>query len=476
MHELLKHSPANKEDYSQIWKQAKLEQRAQLFREWLENLDDTLIIVDDVDSVESTAINRLLPRRAKFLVLSTRNPDFIARNESTPFPLSPMQPLAARGFLGRELDLLDCSYSDHELENLAQLLGNHPLAIAQAVQWVSDHLLLVSRGSPISNLVDILTGSRHTERLGFLNQGSDLPHTSVSIMDTFKEWILRLPELASTDDSLVDFCSLIGFLDVEHSEYDFGHFLEFRNPELEAEHAREALPDYDLFTLDDNGLISKLRMLKNVSMWTVDNSRKFAPRRLHVIWKECIRQSVGAEGRIRFVGQILRICHAMTIKDQFIKPGAGPEDWLPWVDECLDVIEQFAIPLDSLTLQDDAMGYVKTYQSTRRSILTFCGNCKAARRRLLQGQAEAIPAESAEAHRIRSNVQGLHQIFLTLRPQMVEGYFPQQQGARIHAALDDLKLLASASHLEEKSSLERELTSAQESIAVAKEKTSIPPE
>ena len=464
MRELLKHSLANKEDYSQIWREAKLEKRAQLSREWLENLDDTLIIVDDVDSVEATLINQFLPRRARCLVLSTRNPDFIARNESSPYLLSPMQPKAAKEFLSKELRLLECPYSEDELANLAELLGNHLLAIAQAVRWISDHLLLVSRGTPTSNLINILTGSKHAERLGFLNKNSYYPRTSVSIMNKFREWILRLPEPASTDDSLIDFCSLIGFLDVKHSEFDFRHFLEFRSPELKAENEREAFPDYDLFTLDDDGLISKLKTLQNASMWTIDDSQMFAPRRLHIIWKECIRQDVGAEGRLRFVKQILRICHTMTVRDQVVRPGAHTEDWLPWVDGCLDVIEQFAIPLDSLKFPGDAMDYVQIHQSTRRSVLTFCVNCKTARNLILPGRVEDV-----EAQRMRTSARGLRQSFLALRAHLVEGYFPGQEGARIHAALDSIKLLASASHLEEESTLEEELTIAQERIAAARE-------
>lgn len=469
MHELLKYSPANKEDYSQIWKRANLEQRARWFRVWLENLDDTLIIVDEVDSVESTRISPWLPRESKCLVLSTRNPDFIAHNQFTPYLLSPMKSSATIGFLRRELDSLNCSYLDHELEDMAELLGNHPLAIAQAVSWISDQLLLVSRlqRPPTSKLIKLLTGSEHTERLGFLEHASHHPQTSVSIMDTYSKWKLRLPEPAFMDDSLIDFCSLVGFLDVEHSKFDFRHFLEFRGDELDAEHAREAFPDYGLFTLTDSELISKQKILRSVSMLRVDA----APLRLHRIWKECIRQSVGAEGRIRFTRQILRICHTMTVKHKVIRPGAHPEDWLPWVDECLDVIEQFAIPFDSLSLRSDAMDYVKRHQSERRSILKFCVDCKTAKSRLLRGRAEENPTESVEAHHdMRTSARALRQDFLALR-ELVEGYFSRQEGARIHAALEDIKLLASTGNLEEKSSLEEQLTRAQERIAVAREQT-----
>ena len=475
MHELLKHSLADKNDYSQIWKESTIEQRAQWFQVWLENLDDTLIVVDEVDSVESTAISRWLPRGSKCLVLSTRNPDFIVSNQFRPYLLSPMDSMATTGYLRGKLDSLRCPYLDHELENLVELLGNHPLAIAQAVSWISDQLLLVSRlqGPPTSKLIDILTGPQYNERLGFLERAPDHPYTSVSIMDTYAKWRLRLPEPALTDDTLIDFCSLVGFLDVEHGELDFRHFLEFRSPELEAEHAREAFPDYDLFTLDGSELISKQKLLKSVSMLVRDESQRSAPLRLHRIWKECIRQSVGAEGRIRFVRQILRICHAMTVKSQVIRPGGHREDWLPWVDGCLEVIEQFAVPFDSLRLRTETIDYVKRHQSERRSILTFCVNCKTARSRLLRGRGEGNAAERVEAHHdaMRASARGLRQSFLALG-ELIDGYFSRQEGARIHAALDDIKLLALAGNLEQESSLEEELTSAQERIAVARNQRS----
>lgn len=185
-----------------------------------------------------------------------------------------------------------------ELESIAGMVDGHALGACRAIGYIL-HVLTQTDDRPAGKFLDMFNGSDWEARSRFLQYR---PTIGRSIMETF---VISLDRIRQHKEDALRLLNLLGFLNSKDRSLDFRDFLRPRRPWLTE--LQSKLPDYDLFAKGLVGQGECLSELENVSLGVRPDVS--SPLHIHPLWLECIQQRVGLESRVRWIRQILIICH-----------------------------------------------------------------------------------------------------------------------------------------------------------------------
>ena len=156
-------------------------------------------------------------------------------------------------------------------------------------------------------------------------------------METFEISLERIRSCRLETLRLLD---SLAFLSSGNQQIDFRSFLGFERPWLGD--LRPSLPDYEVFALGLADQSEYLAELENVSLGVRSQSKK--PLTIHSLWLECIQQRAGNSNRIRWLRQILLLCHGSIARKEI-------DDYnkmRPFVANALSIANRFQVSLDDL--------------------------------------------------------------------------------------------------------------------------------
>ena len=326
------------------WRRKSYQAKGESFKSWIERSDEPkVIIIDDADAVDEKAIEGFTqPQKAQTLILSTRNPNLLPSRELRKLPLAALDAAEA----ARLLNSRGCICSDDDIQKLVNHLGNHPLGIQHAIEFISKqliHLLPYETRSPTQIFLDSFSSPEHESRRLFLETKY---FQNRSILDSYKVSVNRLPS-EDRDLSL----SLLGFAAFLKSEKQDNDIFRFLGATIEWwPHWQELegqLDDFELLSMSKSftGGIKLSKYIKNlvdVSLLTVSGQR----RDIHCLWAECIRQLADKKDRVRYVKQIILICDAILNESPEEHKGKIKKTLLPYILACDNVLKTFAISFD----------------------------------------------------------------------------------------------------------------------------------
>lgn len=296
-------------DTAAIWRGFGPFQMVSAFKAWLREPDNqpALFMVDDLDRLEdANTIKEALPREARVILCSTRDPSIVIESmDRTPteFRIQSMDieetTFLLRAVLRRHnITESDISISMSEVEAIARTVDGHPLAACRAVSYIVNVIARTEEESPVNAFIQMMDGSDWQARSQFLNYKRKM---GLSIMESFEVSLQRL----SGDPVLtITFLELLAFLSCKDQSLDYRKFLRMKQPWLRE--MKAVLPNYDTFAAETIKQAKYLEELENVSIGFRTSFR--GPLLIHPIWIECIQQRAGQEGSERWIRQILLLC------------------------------------------------------------------------------------------------------------------------------------------------------------------------
>ena len=345
-HDILecRHSGA---DLHAIWIQLGPIERIDAFRRWLGETqnESSLFIVDDIDGIgDDSAIRDALPRDARFILFSTRDPSIVdsvdRACEEIRVPSMDVDEMASlMAFLLKRSKALQIDITEHELESIARVVDGHALGACRAISYIVRVLAQTAKDRPVQAFLKMMVSSNWKARLHFL-QYEPSYGLGLSIEKTFE---VSLQRLRKHQDEAISLLELIANLSGTEDTLDFRQFLDIER--LWLEDVKTRLPDYATFA---NGLSDKsevLAELENVSIGFRPSLSQ--PLRLHPLWTECMLQRAGHERRCSWLSQILLLSYESSVRGEFI-------DTLDaFVQNCGEIAERFDIELEQLTQSKD---------------------------------------------------------------------------------------------------------------------------
>ena len=336
-----------------IWAQLGPSDRIEAFRKWIgEDINHpSLFIVDDIDGInEDKTIQAALPRDAKTVLFSTRDPsivDSLSREcEELRIPPMDMDEMAALiASVTNRSKALHVDITEQESEAIAKVVGGHALGACRAISYIIHVLAQTAENRPVISFLEMANGTNWEARLRFLQYK---PRFSQSILETFEVSLKRLRKHQAEAVSLLE---LITFLSDSDNTLDFRRFLGIERPWLTDIKGR--LANFETLT---NGLSDKneiLAELENVSIGFRPSLSK--PLRLHPLWTECVLQRAGHKARCSWLAQILLLCYMSSKRHEHI-------DLLhPFVLNCMDVAKRFDIDILGIMQSDDLSAWIRTF-------------------------------------------------------------------------------------------------------------------
>ena len=338
-------------DLHAIWLQLSPSDRIDAFRKWIgEQINQpSLFIVDDIDGInEDKTIQAALPREAKTILFSTRDPsivDSLSREcEELRIPPMDVDELAALiAFVTKRSKALHVDITEQELEAIAKVVEGHALGACRAISYIIHVLAQTAEDRPVISFLAMISGTDWKARLKFLHYR---PRFGQSILETFEVSLKRLRKHQAEAVSLLE---LIAFLSDSDNTLDFRRFLGIDRPWLT--HIKGRLTNFETFK---NGLSDKneiLAELENVSIGFRPSLSK--PLRLHPLWTECVLQRAGHEARCSWLVQILQLCYVSSKRQEHI-------DILhPFALNCTDIAKRFDIDIDRITESEELSAWVR---------------------------------------------------------------------------------------------------------------------
>ena len=331
------------------WNAKSSREKGQAFKFWLEQSEDSkIIIIDDADTLSSEALADLvLPWKARTLMISTRNPYLLPKSKPQRIALQTMQTSEAvdamrDGLRDSLFNSDERMNSDEQLRIIGDALGNHPLGVQNAIEIMSNYHFNPTK-MPTEFFLQSFSSSNYQFRREFLMSDFD---SQQSILDCFSVSIQRLH---SGDSLLASLLNFAGFLAPETKENDFRYFF------YEIVHCHwgilrnltEELVDYELLSLasTETGQLrlgKYIRRLVEVSLLTISGRQM----QMHKLWIECIRQLAEDTGRVRYVKQILLICDTILNKSPSEKMDEAKHKLLPFINACNNVLQDFSMDFD----------------------------------------------------------------------------------------------------------------------------------
>ena len=334
-------------DLAAIWRDLGPSQRIRTFKSWLAEPSNQplLFIVDDLDSLkDEAAIRAALPREARVILYSTRDPSIAGSLERSyqehrvsTMDVDEMASLMTMVLTRSGDTFSQAQISETDLEAIAKVVDGHALAACRAVSYIIQILSQIAADTPAKEFITMFQGSDWKARKHFLQYR---PRFGLSIMETFA---LSLDRFRHHQVAAHQFLELLAFISSKDQSLDFRRFLRIERPWLDE--LRPRLPDYELFAA---GLLEQgeyLTEFENVSIGFRDNLN--TPLRLHPLWLECIRQRAGVEGRQRWLRQVLLLCHWPGVRDE-IKTNDDDDVLGPFVVNALQIAKDFRIDPDDI--------------------------------------------------------------------------------------------------------------------------------
>lgn len=329
-------------DLPAIWRAQGPEERIRAFKAWLghQSNQPSLFIVDDLDGFEDESlIKAALPREAHLILYSTRNPSLIRSLERESqqhlipnMEISEIIPLMLTNL--RRSGISNADISNTELEAVAKVVSGNPLAACRAIGYILSVLSHTTDRSPTSLFVTMFSGADWEARLRFLQYK---PRIGLSIMDTFA---ISLARIRRDSTEIRRFLELLAFVSGNDESLDYRTFLALKRPWLKE--LQFALQDYNIFAKGLLGQAEYLAEIENVSIGVRPGSS--GPLQIHPLWRECIQQQAGIDGRVRWLRQILVVCHGSWGHDD----KEALNKLRAFVDNAIVVAERFGISLDDI--------------------------------------------------------------------------------------------------------------------------------
>ena len=224
--------------------------------------------------------------------------------------------------------------SEKELEAIAKVVHGHALGACRAISYILHVTAQTTDESPAGVFLDMFDGTDWESRLRFLEYK---PRIGLSIIETFAISLGRMRRHQAEAARLLE---LLAFLSGRDQSLNFRIFLRLERPWLKE--LRPILPDYEVFA---NRLTAKreyLAELENVSIGVRPDVS--TPLQIHPLWLECIQQRAGHEGRVRWIRQIINICHISYTRGE-------EENFIslrPFLENALAIAARFRIESDEL--------------------------------------------------------------------------------------------------------------------------------
>jgi len=337
----------SREFLDENWKAKSSREKGEAFKFWLENSEDSkIIVIDDADTLSKNAITDLtLSWKARTLIISTRNPYLLPRSKPRRLALQEMQTgeilKAMQEGLRESLFNGDASMnSDEQLKMIGDALGNHPLGVRHAIEIMSNYFNPIK--APAEIFLRCFSGSNYRFRREFLGTCFD----NQSIIDCFEVSVRRLH---SDDPLLTSLLNFAGFLTSETQKNDFRYFFYELIPcnwHL-LQNLSEQLIDFELLGLatTETGelrLGKYIRKLVEVSLLTVSGNQM----QIHKLWIECIRQLAEETGRARYIKQIILICDTILSKSPVEQMDETKDKLMPFINVCYNILQDFSMSFD----------------------------------------------------------------------------------------------------------------------------------
>ena len=346
-------------DLATIWRQSGPKERIRAFKSWLGDSQNqpNLFIVDDLDGLQDeTLIKEALPREAQIILYSSRDPSIVRGlgRDSNHHHVSNMEVDEMASLMMTELQrgghgFQNASFSEEELQSIVSIVDGHPLGACRAVFYILDVLAQMTDVSPAGRFLDICNGPDWEARRRFLDYK---PRIGRSIMETFEVSLQRVRDRYKSSLELLE---LLAFISNPECSLDFRKLLGLKRPWLQD--LRSVLPDYAIFATEVVIQGEYLAELENVSLGTRLNVSDSL--QIHPLWLECIRQRADPLGRLRWMRQILLICHGSWARSE----ESVFEILLPFVYNVMLVATRFGIHLSEIAESQDLRDWIQSINS-----------------------------------------------------------------------------------------------------------------
>ena len=344
-------------DLAGIWRSYEPSERVRAFKTWLGQPSNqaSLFIIDDLDGYkEEDLIKAALPREARIILYSTRDPSLIGSldrdSQSHYIPnmkddeMASLMTATMRRFGGI---FANATISEAELEAIAKVVNGHALGACRAISYILHVLAQTADKSPAQDFLAMFSGPDWESRSKFLEYK---PRIGLSIMETFAISLRRMYRHPIEAARLLE---LLAFLGDKDQTMNFRNFLRLERPWLQE--LRPILPDYDVFARGLVGQREYLAELENVSIGVRHDMS--TPLQIHPLWLECIQQRAKHEGRVRWIRQIMIVCHGSYAR--------GEEQNLcvlrPFLRNSCAVAARFGISFDELLESQDLKNWIKAF-------------------------------------------------------------------------------------------------------------------
>jgi len=327
-------------DVHAMWLQLGPSERINAFRTWLgeEQNQPSLFIVDDIDGIpDDASIQAALPRDARCILFSTRDPSIIDSLDReckelriTSMDVDEMASLMESVL--RRSTSLQIDITERELESIAKIVDGHALGACRAISYIIHVLAQTAKSRPVEAFLDMITSRDWKARLRFLRYK---PRFGQSIMETYE---VSLQRIRRNQDEAILLLELIAFLSSTDDNLDFREFLDIERPWLTQ--FEEKLANFETFA---NGLSDKDELLAELENVSIGLRPSFSrPLQLHPLWTECTLQRATHDGRCRWLGEILLLCYESWRREECV------DILRPFVFNSVKVAERFDIDLDEL--------------------------------------------------------------------------------------------------------------------------------
>ena len=353
-HDLLAHRYPNT-DLATIWRAYEPKERIQAFKTWLAHPANqpSLFIVDDLDGLQDESLIQVaLPHEAQIILYSTRDPSLLGGfgRESQDYLVSTMEVDEMASLMSQALHksgqrFVNALISEHELEAIANVVDGHALGACRAITYITQSLAQTSQ-QPAAAFLEIFEGSNWEGRKRFLEYK---PRIGISIMETYNISFQRIRQHKDRASRLFE---LLAFLSSGEKSCDFRKFLSLRRPWLGE--LQMLLPDYDVFAIDIAERGEYLSELENVSLGVRDHFTN--PLQIHPLWLECTRQRVEHDGRVRWLRQILLLCHMSWSRNEQEHFGI----LLPFAENAVAIADRFRVKRHEITDSEHVIHWVMT--------------------------------------------------------------------------------------------------------------------
>ncbi|KAG4439731.1 hypothetical protein IFR05_004809 [Cadophora sp. M221] len=345
-----------------IWNNLTQDEKVDRFRQWLRRPEntETLFLLDDLDGLKTQElIADAIPHEAQTILFSSRNPVLCEQlnRQSHHIRLCSMEQDEVVQIMEEMLQKMSevahrTIFRRKTLQRIAAALEGHPMASRVAIRYISRVLAQEASEEPDSTFLGIMQGSDFESRKHFLEYK---PVGEQSIMDAFLTSRQRLQDPDGMAWKLMQFSV---FLETSDPTLDFRQF--FYQISRSCSIQQSNFPDYDVLTASKVMISEGFADIEAVSFG--EPAAGSIPAKFHPIWLECTLQFMGESNRIRYMRQVLMICH-LTVSNP--DRGFSPAVYRRHLKRCMDVCKAFRLDMNSLSLNMEVCEWVARFSAER---------------------------------------------------------------------------------------------------------------